>query len=79
MPLADDRVLAVFRDVFQNPSLQLEDKASFEDISGWDSEMHVNLIVALEEEFGVKFGVDEVMVMNSVGTIRRTVAERIGV
>jgi acyl carrier protein len=76
MPLADDRVLAVFRDVFQDPSLQLNDSASFEDIPGWDSAMHVNLIIALEEEFGVKFGVGEVMAMNSVETIRRTVAER---
>jgi acyl carrier protein len=54
----------------------LDDEASFEDISGWDSARHVDLIIALEEEFGVKFGVGEIMAMNSVGTIRRAVAER---
>ena len=76
MPLPDDRVLAVFRSVFQDPSLQLDDSASFEDIPGWDSAAHVSLIIALEEEYGTKFAVGEVMAMNSVGAIRRVIAER---
>lgn len=77
MPFGDDRVLSVFREVFEKPSLALDDAASFKDIPGWDSTAHVNLIIALEEEFGTKFSVGEVMTMNSVGAIRRIVAAHI--
>lgn len=77
MPFGHDRVLAVFREVFQKPSLELDDAVSFEDIPGWDSTAHVNLIIALEEEFGTKFSVGEIMAMNSVGAIRQTVAARV--
>ena len=72
MSLANDQVLRVF----QNPVLRLENSASFEDIPGWDSATHVNPIIALEEEFATKFGIGEVMAMNSVGEIRRVLAER---
>lgn len=76
MPLSDDPVLAVFRSVFQNESLQVSDASSFEDVPGWDSEAHVNLVTELEEQFDVKFSIGEIMNMNSVGAIRKVLAEK---
>lgn len=78
MRLSDDPLLAVFRTVFQNESLELKDDSSFEDVPGWDSVAHMNLITAIEEEFNVKFGIGDIMAMNSVGAIRDILAKNQG-
>ena len=78
MRLSDDPLLAVFRSVFQNESLELKDDSSFEDVPGWDSVAHMNLITAIEEEFNVKFSIGDIMSMNSVGAIRDVLAKKQG-
>ena len=40
------------------------------DIPAWDSFAYINFIVAVEQEFGVKFGVAEVEAFETVGAIR---------
>jgi acyl carrier protein len=47
-------------------------------ISTWDSLQQVHLILALEEEFGVQFDVDQIALMRSVGPIVALVRERAG-
>jgi acyl carrier protein len=64
-----DRVQAVFADVFDNPGIQLRDDMGLADVPGWDSLHHINLIVAVESEFGVQFGSEEVASAASVGDI----------
>jgi len=76
MSPTDHRLRAVFREFFHDDSLELKDAMTFSDIRGWDSLAHVNLINALEAEFGVKFGVREVMKMKSVGTIRQVLTAK---
>jgi len=71
MSPTDQRLRAVFREFFHDDSLELKDAMTFSDIRGWDSLAHVNLINALEVEFGLKFGVRELMKMKSVGAIRQ--------
>lgn len=76
MSSIDDGVAAVFREFFGNNVRELNDETTFADVAGWDSITHVNLINALEEEFGAKFSVRDVMKMNSVGAIRTVVAAK---
>ena len=76
MNVIDDRITAVFQDVFANDTLQLGDTTTFADVPGWDSLAHVRLITALETEFDTKFSVRDVMKMNSVGAIRNAVAAK---
>jgi len=76
MSPTDQRLRAVFREFFDDDSLELKDAMTFSDIRGWDSLAHVNLINALEAEFGLKFGVREVMKMKSVGTIRQVLTAK---
>lgn len=78
MLAADDPLLEVFREVFQNDSLELAEGATFEDVPGWDSVAHVNLINAVEERYGVKFSIGEIMSMDSVAAIRQVLATRTG-
>lgn len=64
-----DRVQKVFREVFEDPSLVVSDGTTAADIRTWDSLNHINLIIALEEEFGVQFSSAEVTSMSCVGDL----------
>ena len=57
----------VFRDVFDNPKLEISEETTAQDVEGWDSIMHVNLIVAVEQAFGVSFTTKEVKALANVG------------
>jgi acyl carrier protein len=70
----DDRLLSVFRGVFDPHLAALSDSDSPETIGGWDSANHVNLVLALEAEFGVEFDADEIAELTTVATIRERLA-----
>ena len=57
----------VFRDVFDDESIEVNDETTSEDVDGWDSLEHINLIAAVEQEFGVKFNMGQVVSMKNVG------------
>lgn len=64
---AYERVNRVFRDIFDDDSITVTDATTAADIEDWDSLEHINLIVALEEEFGMKFTMGEITGMKNVG------------
>jgi acyl carrier protein len=55
-----DRVFTIMSNVFNVPVESLNDDSSFDTIDQWNSLQHMNLIFALEEEFGVTMD-DEVV------------------
>ena len=57
----------VFRDVFDDPSITVDDSTTSDDVDGWDSLEHINLIAAIEQDFGVKFNMGQVVSMKNVG------------
>lgn len=57
----------VFRDVFDDESIEVNDTTTSEDIEEWDSLEHINLIAAVEQEFGIKFNMGQVVTMKNVG------------
>lgn len=61
------KVECIFRDVFDDESLIITEKTSSSDIEDWDSLEQINLIVAMEKEFNVKFNIEEVSKLNNVG------------
>jgi acyl carrier protein len=61
------RLTKVFRDIFDDPGLQIEDSTTASDIEAWDSLTHIDLIVQVEKEFGVKFSTGEVRGLKNVG------------
>src|SRR5262249_52535573 len=63
----EQRLQAVFREFFNDDAIELQDGTTFSDIRGWDSLAHVNLINALEVEFGLKFGVRQLRKRNGAG------------
>ena len=57
----EDRIKNVMSSVFELPVEQINENSSPDTIGSWDSLKHMNLIVALEEEFGMEFSDDEIM------------------
>ena len=64
-----EQVNEVFRRVFDNPSLTVTATTTSEDVAGWDSLSHVNLIVAVEQTFGVRIGRKELLSLQNVGDL----------
>ena len=62
-----ERLNQVFRDVFDDESITVKDETTADDIEDWDSLEHINLIVAIEKKFGLKFTMNEVTTMKNVG------------
>lgn len=66
----------VFRDVFDDEDIVVTDATTADDIDEWDSLEHINLIVATEKKFGIKFTMSEVTGMKNVGEMASIIEER---
>ena len=62
-----ERLTAVFREVFDDDSIELRDETTSDDIEDWDSFEHINLVVAVETEFSFKIPMGKVITMKNVG------------
>lgn len=62
-----ERLNNVFREVFDDDSIVLNDNTTSDDIEDWDSFEHINLVVAVEEEFSFKIPMGKVVTMKNVG------------
>jgi acyl carrier protein len=71
-----ERLNSIFRDVFDDPVLEINDNLSRSNFGKWDSLEQVKLVIAIEEEFGVKFTTDEVSSIRSVAEFKRALADR---
>lgn len=67
----------VFQDVFDDESIHVNDSTTADDIEDWDSLEHINLVVAIENKFGIKFNMNEVTSMKNVGEMVDIILERI--
>lgn len=71
----------VFRQVFDDDSIELADSMTADDISGWDSIAHINLLIAIERRFRIKFATAEMSGLKSddqnVGTFCRLIESKV--
>ena len=59
----------IFREVFDNDEINIVPEMTANDIDGWDSLSHVNLIVAIETKFNIRFSNKELMTFKNVGDL----------
>ena len=71
-----ERLNLVFQDVFDDETITVNDQTTSDDVDGWDSMEHINLIVAIEMEFGMKFTIGESTSMHNVGEMVDIIAAR---
>lgn len=70
------RLNEVFRDVFDDDSIEVNENTTAADIEDWDSLNHITLIDAVESEFGVRFTMGEVSGMKNVGEMAQIISDR---
>ncbi len=68
-----DTLTEVFRQVFDDPEIELTPETTADDIEGWDSLSHVNLIMAVETRFDIRFRPKEVLSFKNVGDLARCI------
>jgi acyl carrier protein len=76
MDRIEQRVFDIVAQTFRIPRGSVSLESSPDTIPAWDSLQQVHLILALEEEFGFQFEVDQIAVMRGVGPIVAMVRER---
>lgn len=66
----------VVADVLALPVDQINDETSPKSTKSWDSLKHINLVLALEANFGVKFAPSEIMAIASLADARTLLREK---
>jgi acyl carrier protein len=59
----------IFKDIFDDETLKINDSTNSEQIEEWDSLNHINLVVAIEKEFKIKFSFQELATLKDVGAM----------
>jgi acyl carrier protein len=71
-----ERINEVFQEVFDDDELTVDRVTTADDVEGWDSLMHVTLLVNMEKAFGVKFTSSEVASLKNVGELADLIDHR---
>ena len=72
-----DKLTDICRDVFDDESLELHDGLTADQVNGWDSLTHINLIVAIERGFKIRFTTAEVNGLKNVGELRSLIESKV--
>jgi acyl carrier protein len=68
----------IFRDVFGRDDMELTPELSAKDVKGWDSFKQIEIMIAVEEQYGVKFRTRELESLQNVGDLVRAVLAKSG-
>ena len=67
----------IFRDILDEESLNLTRDTTANDVDGWDSLTHIQLIVAIEKHFKVKFSSKEILSWKNVGELLDSLQDKV--
>ena len=67
----------IFQDVFDDDEIELTDATTADDIEDWDSLEQINLVVACEKKFNVKFDMKEIQALKNVGEMVDTILAKL--
>ena len=71
-----ERLQAIFRDLFDEPGLVLTADTTARDVERWDSLSHVDMMVMVEEAFGIRFSTREVTGLANVGALAQVIGRK---
>ena len=67
----------IFRDIFDEDDMVIENTTSSDEVEDWDSLNHINLVSAVEKEFKIKFALGELMTLKDVGAMVDLMMEKL--
>ncbi len=72
-----NNVASVFNDVLDEGDLKLTEKSTADDVEGWDSLTHVELVAAVEKKFRIRFTAKEIQSWKNVGEMVASISNRL--
>ena len=70
-------VQEIFRDIFDEDDMVIENATSSDEVEDWDSLNHINLVSAIEKEFKIKFALGELTTLKDVGSMIDLMVEKL--
>ena len=71
------RVEEIFREELGKANLVLTDETTADDVDGWDSLSHVQLVAVLEDDFGIEFSSREILSWDNVGDLIDSIQKKV--
>lgn len=71
------RVEEIFREELEQSDLVLTDETTAEDVEGWDSLSHVQLVAVMEEAFSIEFSSREILSWDNVGDLINSIQKKV--
>ena len=72
-----ERLNEIFCEVFDDDDIKIAPEMTANDVAGWDSLSHVNLIIAIESKFNINFSQRELMTFKNVGDLLNCIRSKI--
>ncbi len=69
----------IFRDILDNENIKLTRETTAKDVDGWDSLTHIQLIVAIEKKYSIKFSSKEILSWKNVGELLDSLSQKVQV
>ena len=64
-----EQLQIIFRDVFEDETLIIQDDMTADDVEDWDSLTHFKMIMEVEQKFNIKFSIDEMEKLANVSDL----------
>jgi acyl carrier protein len=68
--MLDERLTQIVKDTIGDDDLDLDESTSAADVDGWDSLAHINIMVAVESEYGVVFSSEQLSQFDNLGELQ---------
>ncbi len=72
-----DRLKKIIGQVVGNDQITLNSDTTADEVPGWDSFNHINIIMGVEMEFGIRFNVAELESLKNVGDFTTLIEKRL--
>lgn len=64
-----DKLTEIFRNIFEDDKIELNESLSAKDVDNWDSLTHMLLISEIESSFSIKFSLKDLNKLDNVGNL----------
>ncbi len=67
----------IFRDFLADDTIDLKPETTADDVEGWDSSNHINILLAVEERFGIRMSTREIEKLKTVGSLAELIESKL--
>jgi acyl carrier protein len=72
-----DKIRPIFKNIFDDQSLNINEESNSENVAGWDSLNHILLIIEIEKKINIKFSSGEISSYKDVGEMCEAITKKL--